>query len=275
MKNILLLTILCIVCQTTCYAQKKDRVRGNKEVVESQRVFDSIVSIETHQDIVLHVLQGPENKLLIEADENLHKIILTTLTNGNLDIDLSNKITSKKKLELTLMLKELQKITLNDDSVVKISDFLTTENLTINLNDNSEIIALFDAKNFTLNAQDNSSGDLVLKSEHGTLNLEDHAKIKIEADVSNFEIFGSQKSTITLKGKTKNIELSLENHAETKASNLTVKDATIKAEDHTEVFVNVSDQLNIKAAGNSKIHIFGKPKIKIKQFEDRAILYKE
>ncbi len=275
MKKYLLLAIIGLAYQTTFYAQKQTRVKGNREVVASERVFDSIVGIEIHQDIVLNVFQGTENKLQIEADENLHKIVLTTLTNGNLDIDLTNKITSKKKFELTLFVKELNQITLNDESVLKISDFLTADQLTVSLNDKSEIIALIDAKNVVLQAQDNTASDLVLKSEQATVNMEDNAKLKIESDVLNFIIKGSQKSTLILKGKAKNLDISAENSTEIKASNLTTETVSLKTEDYTEAFVNATKQVTIEAAGHSKIHIFGKPKIALKLFEDNAILYKE
>ncbi len=275
MKKTLLFLLIAVSSSTISYSQKLDKIKGSKSVKQSERVFDTITGIELHKNIKLNLIQSQKNKLVIQADDNLHDVVETKVVDGVLDIDLTNQIASKKKLELNLYLTSIRQITLQDNATIYSSDFFVTEETTLNLNDNTEAILLFDSKKFNLNANDKSKANLVLKCEDVLFNLEEYAQIEAQAAILNLTINASQKASVTLKGETKHFIVKTDNSAKILSSNLKVKKANLEADRDSLVYLNVEDTLKIDASGKSKIHIYGKPKIDLNTFKDRAILFKE
>ncbi len=275
MKKTLLFLLIAVLSSTISYSQKLDKIKGSKSVIQSERVFDTITGIELHKNIKINLIQSQKNKLVIQADDNLHDVVETTFVNGVLDIDLTNQITSKKKFELNLYLTSIQQITLQDNATIYSSDFFVTEETTVNLNDNTEAILLFDTKKFNLNANDKSKANLVLKCKDVLFNLEEYAQVEAQAAILNLTINASQKASVTLKGETKHFIVKTDNSTKILSSNLKVKKANLEADKDSLVYLNIEDSLKIDASGKSKIHIYGKPKIDLNIFKDRAILFKE
>lgn len=71
--------------------------------------------------------QNHTNSYSINADSNLHEIIKFEINNSILIIKSEHKIRSKKKLEITLNVKEIKKITMYDDSELNQLGLLETE----------------------------------------------------------------------------------------------------------------------------------------------------
>ena len=275
MKKTLLFLLIAVLSSTISYSQKLDKIKGSKSVKQSERVFDTITGIELHKNIKLNLIQSQKNKLVIQADDNLHDVVETKVVDGVLDIDLTNRITSKKKFELNLYLTSIRQITLQDNATIYSSDFFVTEETTLNLNDNTEAILLFDSKKFNLNANDKSKANLVLKCKDVLFNLEEYAQVEAQAAILNLTINASQKASVTLKGETKHFIVKTDNSVKILSSNLKVKKVNLEADSNSLVYLNVEDTLKIDASGKTKIHIYGKPKIDLNTFKDRAILFKE
>ena len=64
-------------------------------MVLTERKFDNIHGLELNDNIKLILVKGTEFKLDIYADENLHDIVTTDLSDGVLSIGLTNKIGRK------------------------------------------------------------------------------------------------------------------------------------------------------------------------------------
>ncbi|HFS66726.1 MAG TPA: hypothetical protein ENK67_00770, partial [Flavobacteriia bacterium] len=141
-KNLLILFISLIGMNS--YTQKLEKVKGSKIVITTERAFDTIKGVELHKNLKVDVVKGQENKLVIFADDNLHDIVLTDITDGILDIDISNRIAGKKKFELTLYLTNLSKVTLNDNSKLVNTEYFLENKVQLFLNDKSEGDLMFD-----------------------------------------------------------------------------------------------------------------------------------
>ncbi len=275
MKKTLFFLLITLVSSEISFSQKLERIKGSKNIIQSERTFDTLTGLELHKNIKINLIQSQENKLVIQADDNLHSVVITTVKDGMLDIDLSNRIASKKKFELNLYLTNLNHIILQDDTYLYSGDFFDAEEITLELSDHAEAILLFDTQNFTLNANDDSKGNLVIKSDKAFFTLEENTQIEAQTDITDFDLEVFQKATVTLKGKAKHFTTKAVNSTKILSSNLKVKKAAVEADNHSLVYVNVSSELTVKASGKSKIHIYGKPDIELKTFKDSAILFKE
>lgn len=269
-------TIALISFTFSIYSQKLEKIKGNKNVILSERIFDEIQTIELNKNIELILVKGSENKLEIYADDNLHEIVTTDLNNGNLNISLTNRISSKKKFELALYLTSLEQITLNDNCKIENTDYFNVENLKIVLNNKSDADLFFNAKNtIVIEANDNSKSKLALKGLDIIFTLQENAKIKATSDFENINIKSNQKSSITLTGKTKKLDVEVKNTSKIKAVNLIADTTKVVAENNSTIFTNTTTELVIFAEGRSKINIYGNPKITLESFKDTASLFKK
>ncbi len=267
---ILLTTILFL------NAQKLEKIKGSKNVILSERIFEEINTIKLHKNIQLTLMKGSENKLEIYADDNLHEILESDINNGDLSILLTNRIGSKKKFELTLYLAEttLSKISLHSNSKIENADFLKVVDLQIDLFNKSDANLFLNGNNITININDNSKSNISLKGQKLICNLQENGKIKGNTNFEEIEIKSNQKSTVTLSGKAVNLIIEAKNSSNIKLSNLRVENASLLAENNSNVHVNATNELIIKAESKSKVYIYSDPTIAIESFRNTASLFK-
>ena len=259
----------------TIYAQKLEKIKGSKIVITTERAFDSIKGIELHKNLQVTIIKAEENKLVIFADDNLHDIVLTDISDGILDIDLSNKIVRKKKFELTLYLTNLEEVTLNDSSELTNNEYFISNNVLINLNDKSKGKLMFDAPKITLNANDHSKGDLLFKSENISINAQESTKLTLGITGNHFEANVNQKSNMEIEGKVDDATIVVNNSAKVKASNFKISATKIEANDAAYVYINALKNIEISAKGKSKVYLYGNAKINLTEFKDNASLFKK
>lgn len=126
MKKLIL--FLLLIFSSYCFSQKKEKIKGDKNVVHKSvdlKNFNSIV-VRDGLEIILST-QNHTNSYSINADSNIHEIIKFEINNSILIIKSEHKIRSKKKLEITLNVKEIKKITMYDDSELNQIRLLETE----------------------------------------------------------------------------------------------------------------------------------------------------
>ncbi len=259
----------------TVFSQKLAKVKGSKNVILSERVFDSISSLEIYKNLKINIIKSEENKLVIFADDNLHDIVLTDLNNGKLDIDLSNRISSKKKFEITLYLTSIANITLNDNVKLTNNDYLKNTAISVILNDKSEANLMLEAENITIEASNHAKAEMVLKADTIKTNLQETAKIKTTISCNLFIVNANQKSSLTPLGKVEKMLITAKNSAKVKATNLKVDTAELVAENSVSVYINATKNLSIKAQGKSKTYIYGNAKIDLVSFKNTASLLKK
>ncbi len=274
MKKKLLFLVLSLIGITT-YAQKLKKVKGSKIVITTERVFDTIKGIELHKNLQVTIIKAEENKLVIFADDNLHDIVLTDISDGILDIDLSNKITRKKKFELTLYLTSLEEVTLNDASELINNEYFISNSLLLNLNEKSKGKLMFDSPRITLNANDHSKGEMLFKGENININTQENAKITMGITGNHFEANVNQKSSIEIEGKIDDATIIVNNSGKVKASNFKISDAKIDVSDNAYVYINALKNIEIRTKGKAKIYLFGNAKINLTEFKGNTSLFKK
>ncbi len=275
MKKTLLFTLIALLSLQVAHSQKLEKIKGNKQVVLSERVFDSLSTVVLHKNIVLMIVPAKENKLIINADENLHDIVITTSTDGVLDIDLSQKIVNKKRFELTLFLATVTHFTLYENTQVKNLKTYTVEDFSIILRDRSKADLQIEAGSTTIDATNNARGNFVISSENALISALDFAKINLSLETINASFKAEQKALITSEGTITQANFELKNNATVKAENLEINQAEISVTEDVVLSIKATETLTVSASGKSKTHIYGNPKINLTMFNDKAILFKE
>lgn len=72
---------------TSCNIDMLNRVEGDRNVIsEKRQVNEDFSKVKVSSGIDLYIKQGSKTSLTVEADENLHDIIITEVVGGKLKI---------------------------------------------------------------------------------------------------------------------------------------------------------------------------------------------
>lgn len=101
MKQIIIkiTAFLFLATLSSCGIDMLNRIEGNKNVISINRdISDDFTKVKVSAGIELIIDQGNEVSLTVEADENLHDIIITEVEDGKLKI-YSEKIFGNQPLK--------------------------------------------------------------------------------------------------------------------------------------------------------------------------------
>ena len=272
MRKILLLII--ILFSISAVAQKKDKIKGDKNVTSEERTFDYFSKIEVNDKIKLSLKQDNSVRLAIEADENLHDVIESEIEDGTLVLSLNRRVTSSKRFNLTLYIDDLEGLELNDDSEIKGIDTFNFFDVHVTLNDKSDVKIDIESQTFSLVSNEKSKGDFTIKADSISLNMKESSKIKYVINTEKLDVDYDGNSTGEFVGKVTNLVLNANDNATFRGAELIAQESSINASNNSSSYINSKNNLIITAKDKSKIYIFNSPTIELKSFEDTSSIFK-
>ncbi len=199
-------------------------VSGNGEVKTEQRaVSESFHSIEASNGLDVYISQGNEESIAVQADENLHELIITEVNDGILKITTSKNIGNAAAKKVMLEVVNIKKIKGTSGSDIFSNTTIAAENLEISANSGSDIQLSIDAATVNTNA---SSG-----------------------------------SDIKLNGTANNLSAQASSGADIKAKELIVQKVNAKASSGSDVIITVVKELEAIASSGGSVKYFGNPAI--------------
>lgn len=272
MKKYPLLVILLLMVFS---ATAQSKIKGNRKVTTEERSFEYFSKLEVNDKIELTLKQSSSNSLELEADENLHDVLDTDVKNSTLILSLNKRITGSKRFNITLYVEDLDKITLNDDSEVKVPEELDVFNIEIILNNKSDIqLDNLKTQLLRLETNERSKGELRVRTDSLLINAKESSRIKLDAITTGSSIDYNGSATVEIEGKTEFLELNASGNAAFKGSELMADSVFISALDRSDSYVNAKENITIEAKNKAKVYLFNKPEITLKIFEDNASLLK-
>jgi len=268
--------ILLLFFSTLALAQKNEKIKGSKTVTIEQKEIGNFDSIEVNDNIEVYLDRGEKCELKMEADDNLHDIIVLDVSSKTLRINTSKTATNYKKLIVRVTYtKELKKITARNNAIINAIQEIQLDDIAFESFDNATLNLNVNSSNFTLKSDDKSKTELNLKSENTIIELSKNATLK--ALIASLELKCDlyQKSKAILEGDVTNAKIRLDNNALFTANNLIINNAELLAESYSNCSINVSTNISIDASGNSEIQLYGDQKIEIKRLADNAVLSKK
>lgn len=273
-KILLLFLLAANVC--TSFAQRKEKIKGNRNVKFVQTPTTPYNTLEIGEDLEVSLVQGQAPMVEVEADENLHEAIVFSASGGRLIVQTTKKITSKKELKIRIYhTGELTKIIAKEEAQISSLGDINLEKLHIEATNSAKLYLTLRAGEFKFTASEKSRAELNLTANDAAFVFNDDIKIKALIRVDKCKIDMYQKADAQIEGNVNRLTLALDNAAYFMGKNLTAKNLELTAEGRSDGHVNSSDELIIEASGDTKTHIYNNPKITLKKFEGSAILYKK
>lgn len=215
-----IISILMLSCNFSVNFGKG--VDGNRNVVSEDRtISNDFESIKVSQGLDLYITQSNDVSLSVEADKNLHELIMTEVENGVLRIYTKENIRRAASKKIMLNINDVSAIKATSGSDVYSTN--TIEVKTLELNTTSGADMEIDVKTQTLNCRSTSGSDLKLS---GTTNM------LIAEATSGSDI---------------------------KAANLKAENSKVKATSGADISVNTSKELTARATSGGDVRYSGSP----------------
>ena len=275
MKNHIAI-FLIVLSTTLTLAQKKDKQKGSRIVTIENKEVGNFKALEVEDNIEVNLERGEKNNIKIEADENLHDIISFDLKDNTLRIYTTKEAVNYKKLIVRVTYNsDLNLVTSKNEATINAIEEIQLDEITFKTFDYSKLFLNVNTKKFILQADDKSKTELNLKSENTIIQLSKNAALKSLISTVDLTIDLYQKSNATLEGNVTNAILRLDNNSTLTGNKLNVKNADVITESYSNCSLFVDTNVIIDAADKSEIHLFGSPKIEMRQFSDEAKLFKK
>ena len=220
----LVIIIFLATITTSCGVDMFNKVDGNRNVVIKDRKLNTnFTAIKVSSGLDLYITQGDENSLTVEADENLHDIILTEVENGRLRIYTKKGIWRAKARKIHVTVKNLEELEASSGSDVYSENTILTNTFKVNVSSGADV------------------------------------KIKVNAESVNSTT--SSGSDLKIMGTTENHTANASSGSSIDAYNLTSKNVTVNVNSGADINIFASENLNANANSGGDIDYRGNPKV--------------
>ena len=255
MKKVFLALAVAGLTTMVVFGQKKET-----------RSVSGFTGIDASNAFEITVVKGATESLTIEADDAIMPLVRSEVRNGVLHLYLDNarNLRSIKTLKASVVMRNLDRVTLSGASKLVANDLFTPEsfkgdcsgatNMTVNLNTGRLSINASGVSKIQLKANVNGNADFDLS---GTSKLQG----ELQAAGVNFETSGV--SSIDVTGSASNIKIDSSGTSKFNGEDFKVKTANIDSSGTSKVNVNVTDAMKVDASGVSSVNYKGAPTIQM------------
>lgn len=264
--------LLLIFC--SCKAQEK--IKGSRNVKTEQYNLTPFHSIQAKGEFKIGILKGSRPMIEIEADDNIHDLIQTEVIDGVLYIKPIKDFSRTKSQELRITFADtLKNILIAGEVELESLQDLYLSDFQLETRKEAKAFMTLTAKKFNLIQNDDAKSELnVTASEiFCQLNQSSNTEALFKAPILHVDIY--EKASARIDGEIKDFQLRADQSSSFDGENLTCEFANVLAQGNSELKVNVTDSLEIRANGNSEIEIFNDPKIQLIEFKDEAMISKK
>jgi len=276
MKKILLILVLMIASAPIVAAQSTDKIKGDRNVTIRQTYIDDFETIVVDGNFSIEIVYNSKPSVNIEADDNLHDVIQFEVVDGVLTFVETIRITSKKKLSITVNYGEaLKNIETKGDSEIRSLTSMELSDVNLTTSDNSRTYLNIKAKNFLYKSSGKSKTRLNVTADSIKIELSDNSKLDalFTSKTAYFDMY--QRADAVIEGTANSSKLRLSNSVNFNGANFDVKSCYMLLEDSADATILITESTTIEASGDSEIYLFGDPKITITKFTGSAKIQKK
>lgn len=197
-------------------------VKGNGNVQTVERPLDNnFTEIKVSRGLDVYLTQSNDVSLKIQADENLHDIIMTKVENNVLSIYADENINYAASRKVMVSFSDIERITSTSGSDVYSTGVIIVDDLELTTTSGSDM------------------------------------EIEVEANV--VECTSTSGSDLRISGKANKLYAEATSGSDIKAGSLKVKTSDVRANSGADITVYTSDELIAKASSGGDIKYYGNP----------------
>ncbi|NND16591.1 MAG: DUF2807 domain-containing protein [Eudoraea sp.] len=271
MKKVVLAVL--VLCTVAVHAQRKPKIKGNKQVITVREELPPFTGIELTDDLEIYLEKSSSPGFTIIADDNLIDIFKFDVRDSLLTISSFYRITSKRKLEITVHYNELNSLVVREGKL-SMQDVIDAPMINIETYANSRVELRANADVIDIAMQGTSKGDFNLEADSLHITLKERSDLKAYSVTDAIDLELTKNAGSRMDGSTERLTLKMNGNTNLKAQDL--KAAVVKADlDETPTArIHAFRDLELIARGSSKLFLFGDPHIEIIEFLDSSELLK-
>jgi len=196
--------------------------KGNGNVIKADRtISEDFNAIEISRGIDVYLTQADGVSLMVEADENLHDLIVTVVENNTLKIYADKNISSSKAQKVYVSFNDIQKIKATSGSDVYSTNLIKSESLDLTTTSGSDL--------------------------------------ELDIDANVVECKATSGSDLRLSGSANKLFAKATSGSDIKARDLKVGYCKANVTSGADITLNASDELYAKATSGGNIKYYGNP----------------
>lgn len=275
MRKVILLFILFSL--NGINAQKKDKIKGNKDVVEVYNQLPDFNAIEIRDDLkITFSTNNVSNNYSLKTDSNLTDVIKFEVVDSVLKIFTTHQISSKKKLDISLNIDSIQKITIYDKAdLIQIGHFETQQEIEINAFDNSNLKLDIKASKIRAIFNNNADGEVYFEADSIATFLNDEIDIKGVLKARNIVLKMKKDAEAKFEGFSNKLELEMTGAPVLKASELMNRKVEVKLSNSSNAYINCANEIILYLDDKSKIHLYNTPNVIVKGLRGTSQILKK
>ena len=280
MQRIWFTILIVLIISVSGHGQEK--IKGNKNVTTVESNLDDFKKIRFGDKLEIELVKGNNASVVVEADENLHDVIIFSVQDSILNMGTSAKIQSSKRLNIKVYYTEsLHSIEIDDDAELSAVETFENEKLELRINDFARAFinvknAMFKLVNHNRSTFGISSkSKLNIESSKVDLALGQNSKTEALVVSDSLVVNAYENAYAKIEGESQYLNLDVANDSEFSSKNLALSHCDLISEGSSEVAIQVIEELKINASGKSEIQIYGDPKITLIAFKDTSSIHKK
>ncbi|PKQ45279.1 head GIN domain-containing protein [Confluentibacter flavum] len=241
LTKIIVTTLLSLLFFSCNFDINFGGVVGNGNVVEESRTINgSFNAIKATEGLDVYVTQSDTESIVVEADENLHELIITEVVDNVLKIHTKRNIGNATSKKIMVSFKNVSSITSTSGSNVYSKNTVTAENLKL---------------------ESSSGSNMTLDVDTSTLkcNTSSGSNMTLQLNTKVLECHSSSGSNIKLTGETIKLTAEASSGSNIKAGDLIAESSRANASSGSNITINTSKELIAKASSGGGINYYGNP----------------
>lgn len=276
MKTSLLTFFLSLLVSFLSYAQKPEKVKGNRNLILQQTDISSFHTIIIDEDFEVEIIYNRNPSVEIETDENLHEFIEFQVIDSVLTFNKTARIRSKKKLNIKVNYDDaLQHIETLDDGEITSLTSMGLTNGSLKTQGSSKVNLTLKAEAFSFKSVDKSKVNLNVTADNIKIEMSGTSKLNAFINAPKLTADLYQRATANIEGTSQDALLRLDNYTQFNGKNFTVATCNVTCEIASDVYIEVTEAITIEASGTCGIYVYNNPKITINRFTDTVKLQKK
>ena len=188
---------LFLITLSTCSIDILNRIEGNKNVISVKRdINEDFTKVKVSTGIELIIDQGSEISLTVEADENLHDIIITEVEGGKLKIYTEKNIWKSASKKVYLTVNTLEELKASSGSNVITTNVIKATDLHIGSSSGAKLTLEVAAVNLISNTSSGASANIDVNANSVVSSSSSGSNMKIKGKSTNHETSASSGSSI-------------------------------------------------------------------------------
>ncbi|MBT8235246.1 MAG: DUF2807 domain-containing protein, partial [Bacteroidia bacterium] len=217
MKKLVLAAL--VLCTVAVHAQRKPKIKGNKEVTTVREELPPFSAIELTDDLDIYLEKASSPGYTIIADDNLIDIFKFDVRDSLLTISSFYRVTSKRKLEITVHYNELNSLVIREGKL-SMQDVIDAPLINIETYANSRLELRASADVIDITMQGTSKGDFNLEADSLHIMLKERSDLKLYSVSDAIDLDMVKNADSRMDGSTERMTLRMNGNTNLKAQDL-------------------------------------------------------